>query len=132
LKPNSGKDSVNEPRPRITSARPFEIASSVAKRWNTRIGSSELNTVTDEPSRMRFVRAAIAASTTSGAEMAKSARWCSPSPIKSIPSSSANVASSMTSRITWACASSFPPALRVTSPNVSSPNSRVDAICTEN
>jgi hypothetical protein len=73
-KPNSGKDSVNEPRPRITSARPFEAASTVANRWNTRIGSSELSTVTDEPSRMRLVREAIAANTTSGAEIAKSAR----------------------------------------------------------
>ncbi len=28
---------MNEPRPRITSARPFEMASSVEKRWKTRI-----------------------------------------------------------------------------------------------
>jgi hypothetical protein len=38
------------------------------------MGSSELNTVTAEPSRIFCVRAAIAASTTSGAEIAKSAR----------------------------------------------------------
>ncbi len=31
-KPNSGNDSVNEPRPRMTSARPLESASSVANR----------------------------------------------------------------------------------------------------
>ena len=60
---------MNEPRPRITSARPFDIASSVEKRWNTRTGSSVLSTVTAEPSRMRLVREAIAASTTSGAEI---------------------------------------------------------------
>ena len=63
---------MNEPRPRITSARPPETASSVAKRSNTRTGSSELSTVTAEPRRIRSVRAAIAASTTSGAETAKS------------------------------------------------------------
>ena len=58
----------------MTSARPFEIASMVEKRWNTRIGSSDDSTVTAEPSRMRLVRLAIAASTISGAETAKSAR----------------------------------------------------------
>ena len=70
----------------MTSARPFDAASSVANRWNTRTGSSELSTVTAEPRRMRLVRPAIAASTTSGAETAKSARWCSPTPKKSTPS----------------------------------------------
>ena len=40
---------------------------------------------------MRLVRPAIAASTTSGAETAKSARWCSPTPMKSTPSSSARI-----------------------------------------
>ncbi len=45
----------------MTSARPFEAAFSVEKRWNTRIGSSELSTVTAEPSLMRFVRPAIGA-----------------------------------------------------------------------
>ena len=58
---------MKEPRPRMTSARPFDSASAVEKRWNTRIGSSELSTVTAEPSRMRSVRLAIAGSTTSGA-----------------------------------------------------------------
>ncbi|MGY4489012.1 hypothetical protein ACVWWR_008203 [Bradyrhizobium sp. LM3.2] len=65
---------MNEPRPRITSARPFESASSAAKRWKTRIGSSELSTVTAEPRWIRLVRDAIAASTVSGEEIAKSAR----------------------------------------------------------
>ena len=41
----------------MTSARPFDTASRVAKRWYTRIGSSELSTVTAEPRRMRSVRA---------------------------------------------------------------------------
>ena len=58
----------------MTSARPFEIASMVEKRWNTRIGSSDESTVTAEPRWIRVVRAAIAASTTSGAETAKSSR----------------------------------------------------------
>ncbi len=48
---------MNEPRPRMTSARPFDIALSVEKRWKTRTGSSELSTVTAEPSRIRLVRA---------------------------------------------------------------------------
>ena len=39
----------------MTSARPFDAASRVANRWNTRTGSSELNTVTAEPSRIRSV-----------------------------------------------------------------------------
>ena len=65
---------MNEPRPRITSARPFEIALSVENRWNTRTGSSVLSTVTAEPRQIREVRPAIAASTTSGAEIAKSRR----------------------------------------------------------
>ena len=43
---------MNEPRPSITSARPLERASTVEKRWKTRMGSSELRTVTAEPSRM--------------------------------------------------------------------------------
>ena len=44
---------MKEPRPRITSARPLETASSVEKRSKTRTGSSELSTVTADPSRMR-------------------------------------------------------------------------------
>ncbi len=58
----------------MTSARPEERPSSVEKRWNTRIGSSELKTVTAEPRRMRLVRVAMAARTMSGADTAKSAR----------------------------------------------------------
>ena len=65
---------MNEPRPSVTSARPLEAALSVENRWNTRIGSSEDSTVTAEPSQMRLVRVAIAASTTSGSDMAKSGR----------------------------------------------------------
>ena len=60
-----------DPRPRMTSARPPEIAFSVEYRWNTRTGSSELSTVTAEPRRIRSVRAAIAASTTSPAGIGK-------------------------------------------------------------
>jgi len=59
---------------RLTSARPLDSAWRVEKRWNTRIGSSVLSTVTAEPNTIRSVLPAIAASTTSGAEMAKSAR----------------------------------------------------------
>ena len=69
-----------EPRPRMTSARPFEIALRVEKRWKTLTGSSELSTVTAEPTWMRDVRAAIAARTTSAAGMGKSSVWCSPMP----------------------------------------------------
>jgi len=61
---------MNEPRPRITSARPLEIASIVEKRWNTRMGSSELSTVTADPTWIRSVCAAMAVSTTSGVEIA--------------------------------------------------------------
>jgi hypothetical protein len=68
----SGK--VNQPRPRMTSARPFVAACNVANRWNTRTGSSELSTVVAEPSRMRLVRPAMTASTTSGDDTAKSGR----------------------------------------------------------
>ena len=55
----------------MTSARPPEIAFSVEYRWKTRTGSSELSTVTAEPRRIRPVRAAIAASTTSPAGIGK-------------------------------------------------------------
>ena len=40
---------MEELRPRIASAQPLDAASTVAKRWNTRIGASKLNTVTAEP-----------------------------------------------------------------------------------
>ncbi len=65
---------MNDPRPATISARPFETASRVAKRSKTRTGSSELSTVTAEPKRIRSVRPAIAASTISGLETAKSGR----------------------------------------------------------
>jgi len=60
-----------DPRPRMTSARPPEIASSVEYRWNTRTGSSELSTVTAEPSLIFPVLAAIAARATSPAGIGK-------------------------------------------------------------
>ena len=113
-----------EPRPRMTSARPSEIALSVEYRWKTRTGSSELSTVTAEPSRMRSVRAAIAASTTSAADNGMSSVWCSPMPKKSMPAASAATPCSTRSRIVCACESGCPAASQVTSPNVSSPNSR--------
>lgn len=72
---------------------------------------------------MCLVRDAIAASTVSGEEIAKSARWCSPSPMKSSPSSSASTASSTTLRITCAWVIMAPDASLVTSPKVSNPNS---------
>jgi hypothetical protein len=109
----------------MTSARPWLTASTVEKRWKTRIGSSELSTVTALPRWMRLVRAAIAASTTSGAEIAKSSRWCSPTPKKSSPSSSASTASSTTLRITCAWLTAVPSGVTVTSPNVSTPSSTV-------
>lgn len=59
---------MNDPRPAMISALPFDRRSSVANCWNTRTGSSELSTVTALVSRMRSVRAAIAASTTTGAD----------------------------------------------------------------
>lgn len=65
---------MNEPRPRITSARPPDSASTVANRWKTRTGSSEDSTVTPEASRIRCVAVAIPASTVSGLEIAYSGR----------------------------------------------------------
>ncbi len=76
---------MNEPRPAMISARPPESRSSVENSWNTRTGSSELSTLTALVSRMRDVRSAAAASTTAGAETAKSGRWCSPTPKTSRP-----------------------------------------------
>ena len=46
-------------------------------------------------SRIRFVRAAAAPSTTAGADTAKSGRWCSPSPNTSSPTWSASSTSSI-------------------------------------
>ena len=65
---------MNEPRPAMISARPPEIRSSVAKSWKTRIGSSEPRTETALVRRIRSVRSAAAASTTAGADTAKSGR----------------------------------------------------------
>ena len=59
---------MNDPRPAMISARPPESRSSVAKSWNTRTGSSELSTLTALVRRIVSVLAAIAASTTAGAE----------------------------------------------------------------
>ncbi len=69
---------MNEPRPAMISARPLESRSSVANCWKTRMGSSELSTVTALVSRIRSVASAIAPSATTGADTAKSGRWCSP------------------------------------------------------
>ena len=65
---------MNDPRPTMISARPPESRSSVENSWKTRIGSSELRTVTALVSRIRFVLAATAASTTAGVETVKSGR----------------------------------------------------------
>jgi hypothetical protein len=54
----------------MISARPPERRSRVANSWKTRTGSSELMTLTALVRRMRFVRSAIAARTTAGAETA--------------------------------------------------------------
>jgi len=70
----------------------------VANCWNTRTGSAELSTVTALVSRMSFVRAAAAPSTTVGADTTKSARWCSPTPKTSRPTWSASSISSSRSR----------------------------------
>ena len=61
---------MKEPRPTMISARPAERASSVANCCQTRIGSSELRTVTALVRRMRLVRVAAPASATAGAEEA--------------------------------------------------------------
>jgi hypothetical protein len=58
----------------MISARPPLSRSSVAKSWKTRIGSSELITLTALVRRMRSVRSAPAARTMAGAETAKSGR----------------------------------------------------------
>ena len=83
---------MNDPRPRMTSARPCEIASSVANRSYRRTGSSLESTVTAVPRWMFFVRAAAAARTISGLDTANSCRWCSPTPKNDRPTSSATTA----------------------------------------
>ena len=69
------------------------------------------------------VREAIAASTVSGLETEKSGRWCSPTPKKSTPTSSAKIPSAITSRMACACDTSAPRPSSVTSPKVSIPSS---------
>ena len=110
---------MNEPRPAMISARPPESRSSVANCWKTRTGSSELSTLTALERRIRFVRSAAAASTTAGAETAKSGRWCSPTPNTSSPTWSASSISSIRSRSRCAGLSVVPgSAPGVTSANV--------------
>lgn len=65
---------MKEPRPSTTSARPEDRASTVAKRWYRRTGSSEESTETAVPRRMVSVAVASPARTVSGAEIAKSLR----------------------------------------------------------
>src|SRR5215471_11892201 len=110
-----------EPRPRMTSARPLEMALRVEYRWNTRTGSSELNTITAEPRWMRVVRAAMAARATSPAGIGKSPVWCSPMPKKSTPTWSASTPCSTTLLIVSAWASGRPFLSWIRSPNVSRP-----------
>ena len=109
---------MNDPRPAMISARPSEMRSMVAKSWNTRTGSSDDSTVTDDVSRMRDVRAAAAASTTAGDDTGKSGRWCSPTPNTSSPTWSASTISSTRSRTR--CPTSMP--RPVAGSGVASPN----------
>ena len=109
---------MNEPRPAMISARPPESRSSVAKSWNTRTGSSEEMTLTALVRRIRSVRAAAAASTTAGAETAKSGRWCSPTPKTSRPTWSASSISSTRSRTRCCGLTIAPDASAVRSPKV--------------
>ena len=99
---------MNEPRPTSNSARPEETASSVAYCWKTRTGSSELRITTAGASRIRSVLPAMAASTTTGADDAKSGRWCSPIPYTSSPTCSATTASLITWRSRSACDTTSP------------------------
>lgn len=112
-----------EPRPAMTSARPPEIRSRVAKSWKTRTGSAVLSTVTALVSRMVRVRAAAAARIGAGAEAMKSDRWCSPTPKTSSPTASASSACSIVSRMRSA-GDGPPSASGVTSPNVMMPASK--------
>ena len=65
---------VKTPRPAITSARPPDSRSTVAKSSNTRTGSAVGRMVTALASRTFVVTCAIAASTTGVAAIAKSSR----------------------------------------------------------
>ena len=79
--------------------------------------------MTAVPRWMRSVRPAIAPSTTSGEQIAKSSRWCSPMPKKSTPTWSASTACSTTLRMTWGYGTFAPAASTSTSPKVSRPSS---------
>ena len=109
---------MNEPRPAMISALPPESRSTVENCWNTRIGSSELRTLTALESRMLFVRAAPAASTTAGADTVKSGRWCSPTAKTSSPTWSASSISSTRLRMRSSGLIVRPVASAVSSPKV--------------
>ena len=59
---------MNDPRPAIISALPFETRSSVAKFWKTLTGSAALRTVTELANLIFFVLAAAAARVICAAE----------------------------------------------------------------
>ena len=65
---------MKAPRPAMISARPSEIRSRVANCSKSRTGSWVESTVTAVPSRRLVVSLAMAASTISGADRAKSRR----------------------------------------------------------
>src|SRR4051812_48627814 len=77
-----------------------------------------------EPTRIRVVRAAIAASTTSAADSGKSSVRCSPIPKKSTPTWPARTPCSTTLRMVFAWASGRSASSWVTSPNVSRPEAQ--------
>jgi hypothetical protein len=89
---------VEEPRPATSSIRPGAIAAAVASCWNTRTGSSVLSTVTVVDSLIRLVEAAARFTTAVGDDSGIDAVWCSPTPKKSRPTSSATLIASRTSR----------------------------------
>ena len=103
---------MNEPRPRITSARPFDAASSVENRWNTRIGSSELSTVTADMRRMRLVRAGDGGEHDLGRGDREVGAVMLADTEEVDAEESASSASSITSRMTCACESGLPSARR--------------------
>ena len=94
----------------------------VAKLWYTRTGSWLDSTVTAVPSVICDVLVAMPAKSVSGAETAKSSRWCSPMLKPFRPSSSARTAWSTMFRITWPADSGVPSSRFVMSPKVSRPS----------
>jgi hypothetical protein len=80
------------------------MAAAVASCWNTRVGSSVDSTVTVVPSPMRCVVAAGALTSAVGDDSGIERVWCSPTPKKSSPTSSARCTASSTSRIACAVA----------------------------